>query len=224
MDIRLTTRDHDPAPSTGSPVAPGPPHVGIVVTAGAVCAVLALACRLAQELWGLVGGGVIEEVAPVAGTALYAVQILLVPLAVVGLYVYQRAAFGRFGEAAFVTALSGTVAWAAGAAHGVLGVEANGGRSQDVISTGELVSVFVGFGLYAIGLVLFGIATWRAGVLPRLPAVLVIAGIPLGVALQAFVPGILVVHSAGLAWLAVAAVMRLHEAERRPTGRAAAPA
>jgi hypothetical protein len=224
MSIRMTTRQRGPAVGVAGPAGLGAPHVGIVVTAGAVCAVLALACRLAQEVWGLLAGEAVEIAAPIPGTALYATQILVTPLVVVGLFAYQQGAFRRFGEVAFVTALLGTVAWAAGAAHGLLDVFANGGRVSDDISTGELVSIFVGFGLYCIGLVLFGIATWRAGVLPRVPAALLFTGIPLGLALEVLVPGILVVYSAGLAWLAVSAAIRLRSGSGTATGTTAASA
>jgi hypothetical protein len=223
MSIRTTTRERRPANGMVLPGGRGAPHVGIVVVAGAVCAVLALGCRLAQEVWGLLGGAAVETLAPVPGTALYATQILLTPLVVVGLYTYQQAHFGVFGEIAFVTALFGSVTWAAGAAHGLLAVLANGGRNIDDISTGELAWVVVGLGLYAVGLALFGVATWRAGVLPRIPALLVVAGIPLGVVLDSLIPGILAVYSVGLAWLGVSAAIRLRADSSTATGPTAIP-
>ena len=51
---------------------------------------------------------------------------------------------------------------------------ANGGKPIDHVPPSLLAWVFVAFGLYVLGLFLFGIATWRAGVLPRVPAALVV--------------------------------------------------
>jgi hypothetical protein len=60
------------------------------------------------------------------------------------------------------------------------------GCSRAGIPPPLLAWVFVAFGLYALGLFLFGITTWRAGVLPRIPAALVVFGIPLGLILDRF--------------------------------------
>jgi hypothetical protein len=217
MSLRTTTREDGRADRTLLPAESDGRRADVVIVVGAVCSLLALTSRLVQEVWSIVAGEVVEIAAPVPGTALYAMQILLTPLTVVGLYVCQQRAFAVFGQAAFVTALFGTVTWAAGAAHGMLAVLANGGQSIDDISNGELLFVFIGFGSYVIGLVLFGVATWRAGVLPRWPAALVIAGIPLGLVLQSLVPGVLVLYSVGLAWLAVSAVIDMRAPGRRTT-------
>ena len=54
----------------------------------------------------------------------------------------------------------------------------------------------------------FGVATWRAGVLPWRAGALLVVGIGLGVALNGTVPGVLAIYGAALVWLGVAALQR----------------
>jgi hypothetical protein len=90
---------------------------------------------------------------------------------------------------------------------------ANGGKPIDHVPPSLLTLVIVVFGLYVLGLFLFGIATWRAGVLPRLPAALVVIGIPLGLTLERFIPGILIVYGVGIAWLGIATLLQLRSGQ-----------
>jgi hypothetical protein len=90
---------------------------------------------------------------------------------------------------------------------------ANDGKPIDQVPPSLLAWVFVAFGLYTIGLFLFGIATWRAGVLPRVPAGLVVFGIPLGLTLERFLPGILIVYGLGIAWLGITTLLQLRSGQ-----------
>lgn len=96
---------------------------------------------------------------------------------VIGLYAGQRPQIGALGLAGLVIAVPGIVLVACAAyfeavAFPVLAVEAPGLLEFDgpLLSSPTLLStVSVGAG-YPIGLMLLGIATWRAGVLPRAAA------------------------------------------------------
>ena len=196
----------------------------VIIGVGAVCAVLGALSLVTQQIWSIVAGTVIEIDTPILGTTLYAAEIALFAVAVVGLYLYQRHAFNRFGKVAARVAIAGALLWSADAAWQAVEVIKGGGKpAPDHISTPLLAWVVVGFGLYALGLILFGIATWRAGVLPRVAAALVVFGIPLGMALDALVPGILMVYGTGLAWLGIATLAQLRSRRSVHAGRLAAP-
>ena len=187
---------------------------GIIVAAGAVCAVLGAVSLVTQQIWGIVAGQPIETDTPIFGRILYAGQIALFVVAVVGLYLHQRKAFGTFGQIATLVALCGTLLWSGSTASEALAtVDRGGTATADNISTPLLVWIFVAFGLYALGLLLFGIATWRAGVLPRVPAALVVLGIPAGLLGESAVPGILTVYGTGIAWRGLATLVQLRSRE-----------
>jgi hypothetical protein len=172
---------------------------GVIIGAGAVCAVLGALSLVTQQIWSTVAGTVIEVDTPILGTTLYAAQIALFAVAVVGLYLYQRHAFSRFGRVAARVAVAGTLLWSSNTAFQAVEVMKGGGKPlEDHMSTPLLMWVVVGSGLYVLGLILFGIATWRAGVLPRIPAALVVFGIPLALALDGLA---LMVYGTGIAWL-----------------------
>ena len=188
----------------------------IIVRVGAVCAVAGAASLVAQQVWGLVSGQAIEIDLPLVGSALYAGQIVLFAAAVVALYLHQRTAFGTFGQIATIVAMFGTLLWSCGAAYQALDVLNTGQPPGDDISTGMLGWFVVTFGWYALGLFLFAIATYRARVLPRAAAGLVIVGIPLGLTP---LPGALLVYGAGIGWwgLATWAQLRATRVPRHPS-------
>ena len=69
--------------------------------------------------------------------------------------------------------------------------------------------MFLGsFVAYVVGLLLFGIATWRARVLPRRAAALLVIGIVLALTVKAFVPGVMSVFGLAWIWLGAATVIQ----------------
>jgi hypothetical protein len=193
---------------------------GVMIGVGAVCAILGALSLATQQIWSTVAGTVIEIDTPILGTTLYAAQIALFAVAVAGLYLYQRHAFSRFGKIAARVAVVGTLLWSGSAAWQAAEVIKGGGKqASDYTSTSLLVWILVPVGLYAVGLILFGIATWRAGVLPRVPAALVVFGIPLGLAFDGLA---LMVYGTGLAWLSIAALAQLRSGRSVHADRPAA--
>jgi hypothetical protein len=185
----------------------------MIIGVGAVCAVLGMLSLVTQQVWSIVAGEVIELHTPILGRILYAAQITLFVVAVVGLYLHQRKAFNTFGQIATLVALWGTLLWSGSATSETFMTVANGGKPIDHVPPSLLTWVIVVFGLYVLGLFLFGIATWRAGVLPRLPAALVVIGIPLGLTLERFIPGILIVYGVGIAWLGITVLLQLRSGQ-----------
>ena len=185
----------------------------LIIGVGAVCAVLGMLSLATQQIWSIFAGEVIEFHTPILGRILYAAQIALFVVAVVGLYLHQRKAFNTFGQIATLVALWGTLLWSGSATSEAFMTVANGGKPIDQVPPSLMAWVFVAFGLYVLGLFLFGIATWRAGVLPRVPAALVVFGIPLGLTLERFLPGILIVYGVGIAWLGIATLLRLRSGQ-----------
>lgn len=120
-------------------------------------------------------------------TATALAALLLLILGLVGLYLRQQPALGRFGTAAFAIALVGTTLAAGGAWDQVFAVPYLAEEAPEVLegaTSGSLLAgYFLSFSLLSLGWVLFGIASRRAGVLPRgASAVLVVGGV------LAFVP------------------------------------
>src|SRR5215204_3476284 len=111
--------------------------------------------------------------------------IILLLWGLIGIYKHQSRAAGTFGLWAFVvvffgTALSAGNTWAevfvwptlAQVAPNMLSGQAT--EASSYLSAGLTLS----FPLFGIGLILFGVATLRAGVYPRWAAVLLIVSIP----------------------------------------------
>jgi hypothetical protein len=186
----------------------------VIIGVGAVCAILGVLSLVTQQVWSIFSGEVIEFHSPILGRILYSAQITFFVVAVVGLYLHQRRTFNTFGQIATLVALWGTLLWSGSATSEALNVIASGGAQvEDHIPPPLLAWIIVAFGLYALGLFLFGIATWHAGVLPRVPAALVVIGIPLGLILERFVPGILMVYGVGIAWLGIATLLQLRSGQ-----------
>lgn len=147
----------------------------------------------------------------------YWVSIILLHLGLVGLYAHQAEKAGRLGVVGFVlafagTALVGSIVLAAATLTPLIAAETPGVFEQATTLPGFLVPVFVlGFGL---GYVLFGVATMRAGVLPRWSGLLVAVGVtlfviaeavPLGTgAAHALVTGGDILFGLGLVWMGYA--------------------
>jgi hypothetical protein len=206
-DASLTAgavRDHDPAPQATGRARGLVAQDRLMVGIGACAGVAALASQAFQEIYQ-VSGTAVEIGLPVWGNVAYAGQIALMPLVVLGLYLAQRSAFGRFGTVASVVALAGSVLWAAASVHQLLDVVAANPHPAPEPPGRVIVVSMSFFALYAIGLMMLGIATWRARVLPRAAAILLTLGVPLGLALNGVTSLSLLVYGSGAAWLGLAA-------------------
>ena len=113
-------------------------------------------------------------------------SVILLLLALVGLYARQAMESGVLGAISFVVAMIGTalvagdfwyeglvVPWLAAAAPQVLTEAATG--QVAAFATVSLGS-FITFALFAVGWAMFGLATAKAGVFPRLAGVVVAIG------------------------------------------------
>ena len=129
-------------------------------------------------------------------------------LTLTALYLCQRRAAGRLGLAGFVLnhlGLSGLFAIEF-LTHAVLQYLDPADREAVLSGPGRPYFLVVAL-IFMIGVVLFGVASWRAGVLPRGALVLYVAGL-CAAALRTAVPewaylSGLVAGSAGVLWLSV---------------------
>ncbi len=123
---------------------------------------------------------------------------VLLPLGLVGLYARQSEASGPLGLVGFVMAFAGTVLvagffWASAFIAPVLAIEA-----PELLAVRSLPGFFRSFIVFGLGWLLFGVATLRAGVYPRVAAVLLIGGAVLTVIR---LPLTSVVLGAAVAWM-----------------------
>ncbi len=141
------------------------------------------------------------------GTRVLAGILLL--LGLVGLYARQSEASGTLGLVAFLVAFAGTALilgtwWTNAFVAPVLAQENS--RLLETGPTGvRSVAFTLSFALAAVGWLLFGLVSLRAGVYPRAAVVVLMIG-----AVLTFVPlpGGLVVFEVGLAWLGLALLSR----------------
>lgn len=144
--------------------------------------------------------------------SLWFVGTLLTLAGLVGMYVWQAGTIGRLGTAGFVLAFTGTalmlgvvfydsyiVPVLAASAPALLDPDSALATAPALLLGGSL-----GFVLVALGYLLFGVATMRAGMLPRSASLLLAAGGPLFPAGQALGPSIgtacALVFAVGLIW------------------------
>jgi hypothetical protein len=176
-----------------------------IVRVGGVSAVLAGVLIIVQEVWSLAVGRISEGRLE---STVHTTQVLLMVFAIVGLHLAQQHAAGLFGQVATLVALLGTVTLFGVALTEVTIVPelmASGSPlADDPPPTLSLVSL-VSFVLFIVGLLLFGIAIWRARVLPRRAGALLVVGIVLGAALSQMVNGILTIYAVAFIWLGIAA-------------------
>ena len=161
----------------------------------------------------------------------YWAAILLIQLGLVGLYARQHERAGWLGLSGFTlafvgTALVGGILLYAATIMPLIAAQAPAIFGQTSAMPTYMVAVFVlGFGL---GWVLFGMATVRAGVLPRWPGMLLIAGVLLFVVSEtaAFEVGLAhtlvtvgdLAFGLGLMWLGTA-LLTEHTAQQVPQRR-----
>jgi hypothetical protein len=118
-------------------------------------------------------------------------SVALLPWALIGIYGRQSRSAGTFGLWAFAVVFLGaslTVgnAWAEVFVWPTLAQAAPNMMSGSVtdMSSYLVAGLNVSFPLFGIGLILFGVATFRAGVYPRWAAILLIVSIPLTMSLD----------------------------------------
>jgi hypothetical protein len=112
-------------------------------------------------------------------------SLALLPWALIGIYERQSRSAGVFGLWAFALVFLGATltvgnAWAEVFVWPTLAQAAPGMMSGSVadMSLYLVAGLNVSFPLFGLGLILFGVATFRAGVYPRWAAVLLIVSIP----------------------------------------------
>ncbi len=106
-------------------------------------------------------------------------SVALLGLGLVGLYLSQEERFRGFGAVAFAIALLGTIAAAGAQWTYVFVVPHFAPVVPEMVneSTGSVLAGFVlSYALLALGWILFGLATLRAGIFPRWASLLVVAG------------------------------------------------
>lgn len=138
-------------------------------------------------------GQAVNESPYTAIHVLIAVGLMLVLFGLVGLYARQSERLGKSGLYGFILAFIGNV-WTYGLiitegflwpAVGLYDPAAVHGFGPDAVAArgSSLISIFfVGLALFATGYALFGLATMRAGVLPRWGGLLIAIGASLYVA------------------------------------------
>jgi hypothetical protein len=139
----------------------------------------------------------------------YIVAAVLIGLGLVGLYAHQAEEAGTLGLIAFVMTFTGGMmaagsswseaffgAWLAGAAPELLEADPSGALAAGVI---------LSYVLFALGWLLFGLASLRAGVLPRVAAALLMIGAIMFPVLGALtLPFAGVVYGVAVAWMGYA--------------------
>ena len=176
-------------------VTPGaPPFDGLsrFVQAGAWAAVasgVALAASLLLDWLGVpherLGSEAFLKGSYLASSGLRLLSVALLPWALVGIYGRQSVVAGTFGLWAFAIVFLGATltvgsAWAEVFVWPTLAQAAPGmmsGSATDM-SMYLVAGLNVSFPLFGLGLILFGVATLRAGVYPRWAAVLLVVSIP----------------------------------------------
>lgn len=180
-----------------------------LVRIGALAAIVAGGLLLIADLWSLVGGEP-ERFSDLAVTtswtivsSMYLIGVLLLLVALTGLYAHQSEEAGVLGVAGFLTALIGTgllagMMWTLAFVVPSAAIEAPAFLNAEQVA-GPVDAGFMLSGLaVAIGWALFGLATLRAGVFPRLAAIVLVVG-----AVITFLPlpATTVVIDVAVAWL-----------------------
>ena len=174
----------------------------VIVRTGGAATVGAGALLVGQVVWELAVGPLGEGPGE---SAIHTTWMFLLVVGLFGMYLRQQRAFGRFGQIATLVAVMGTVLM-----FGLALLEVLVPVSADVpaVRLGDvpvwMLVMFPGFALYALGLVLFAVASWRAAVLPRGAAATLVAGVLAGLTLKGVVPGAMAVLGVSWLWLGLA--------------------
>ncbi len=179
---------------------------GLAAIAGAALLALADLWGLVMELFGL-GPEKFSEVAAtgawtVVSTTFLAAAVLIL-LGLVALYARQAEPAGVLGLIGFLAAFVGTAllvgaTWAFAFIAPSAAVEAPAFLDAEQVAGPLNVGFILTFSAFAVGWVLFGVATIRARVFPRAAAIALTLG-----ALVSFapLPGVTVVLSAAVIWM-----------------------
>ena len=189
-----------------------------LVRVGGVAAVIASLLIVGQQAWGLAGGGAIEE--GMGESALHTAQMLFMVFGVIGIALAQQRRAGVFAQIAALVAVLGCVAMYGAALTEVTilpSLVETGSPLAKVAPPALDIAALSSFITWVMGLLLLATAVLVTKVLPRIPAVLLGAGIVLGLALNGVVPGVLVVYAIGFGWLGVAAVKQTGQKAARVT-------
>lgn len=172
-----------------------------VVRAGGVAAILGGLVMAVHEVWDARIPGIQEG--SVAFSALHTTWVALMFVAILGLAALQRPYFGRLGRIATVVALVGTGGLAILALIETLSFVGSPTQSTGDPALPVLVLMFAVFACYVAGLLLFGVATFRARVLPRSAGGLLVVTVLLKMFASDIVPGTLALLGAAFVWLGV---------------------
>jgi hypothetical protein len=137
------------------------------------------------------------------------VGVVLIFLGLVGLYARQAEQTGTLGLVAFLVAFTGTAMLFGFAWAGAFVVPDLAEAVPDFLDAPDagilMVGVLLTFGLFALGWLLFGLASLQTKMLPRGSAVLLMVGAVLAFVLLFFeLPFFIVVFGAALAWMGYA--------------------
>ncbi|WP_270887913.1 hypothetical protein [Pedococcus sp. 5OH_020] len=174
-----------------------------LVRTGGVAAVLAGVVMGVHEWWDDRVPGVQEGVVP---SSLHATWVGLMFVGFLGLSALQRPAFGRFGRVASRLAVAGTGCLFVLALNETWNFARSHGAPQADPPLPVMVVLFVVIGCYVAGLMLFSIATIRAGVLPRAAGIFLLVSVLLKIFASGVLPGTLALMGVAFAAMGLTAL------------------
>lgn len=173
-----------------------------LIVAGALSP-LSIAVHPAQETVPIILG---QTWRLIAGHVLGTAAIVFVLLGMVGMYLVQAEQVGRLGLAGFLLAFVGNILLATSGNYGYI-APVLAARAPELLAEVNAYGPELGLNLlmvvtYILGFILLGVASARAGVLPRWAAILLAVGIPIffvaaGVSLSAGAANIYLIAIAG---------------------------
>ena len=188
--------------STGTARVAWSGSAGLVRTGG-VAAVIAGAVMGVHEWWDDRVPGIQEGVVP---SALHSTWVGLMFVAFLGFSALQWHAFGRFGRLASGLAVVGSGCLFVLTLNETWGFVHAQGAPQGDPPLLMLVVIFAVIGCYVAGLLLFSLATIRAGLLPRAAGVFLLVSVLLKLFASGVLPGTLALMGAAFATMGVTAL------------------
>lgn len=180
-----------------------------LVRTGAGAAILAGMVMGVHEWWDDRVPGIQVGVVP---SALHSTWVGLMFIGFLGLSALQRKAFGRFGRLASGLAVVGSGSLFVLALIETWGFVRSDGAPQEDPPLPVLVVLFAVFGCYVAGLLLFALATIRAGVLPRAAGVFLMVSVLLKMFASEVLPGTLALLGAAFATMGLTALRAVRSA------------
>jgi hypothetical protein len=184
-----------------------------LVRTGGVAAVLAGVVMGVHEWWDDRVPGIQEGVVP---SALHSTWVGLMFVGLLGLSALQMHAFGRFGRLASGLAVVGSGSLFVLTLNETWGFLRSEGAPHGDPPLPMLVLIFAVFGCYVAGLLLFSLATIRAGVLPRAAGVFLLVSVLLKMFASGVLPGTLAVMGAAFATMGLTALWAVRSARIPP--------